>query len=84
MFTKSTYFTELEARAMIGRRVRTRVAWSGIPVGTTGRIVDTAVIASGNGWRIAIGWDLKSSERQMIGWFTRNDYELELEEVPVS
>ena len=33
------YFTQEEAEAKVGHRIRTRVAWSGVPEGTTGAVV---------------------------------------------
>lgn len=49
-------FTEAEARALVGRRIRTHVAWSGVPKGTTGKV--TGADPVGGGWDVAITWDL--------------------------
>jgi hypothetical protein len=33
------YFTQVEAESKVGRRIRTLVAWSGVPVNATGRVI---------------------------------------------
>ena len=83
MFAVTRYFTESEARALCGRRIRTLRLWSGMPIGTTGRIIDLDVSSTGKGWRIAIEWDLAAKTVPMIGWFTRDGYEQELEALPM-
>jgi len=35
----SRYFDYVQAAKLVGRRIKTRIAWSGVPVGTTGRVV---------------------------------------------
>jgi hypothetical protein len=33
------YFSQEEAQTKVGRRIRTRVAWSGVPEGTAGDVI---------------------------------------------
>jgi len=60
------YFSQAEAEAKVGTRIRTLVEFSGVPVGTTGRVIS----ADQAGWAkppfgreeevydVAIQWDL--------------------------
>jgi len=57
------YFTPAGAQAKVGRRIRTLVAWSGVPKATTGSVIRADEGA--NGWTIAIQWDLPTEPRQV-------------------
>jgi hypothetical protein len=62
---KRLRFTESEAEAKIGKTVRSLVNFSGVPKGTTGRVV--AKDDMGDGWDAVIEWDLpqpKASRRE--------------------
>lgn len=50
------YFTKPEAETLVGTRIRTLVAWSGVPRDTTGEVVSADDGA--HGWTVAIQWDL--------------------------
>lgn len=50
------YFTKEEADAKVCRRVRTRVEFSGVPEGTTGRVIRAD--EAGAGYDLGIQWDL--------------------------
>jgi hypothetical protein len=64
------YFTQAEAEAKVGRQIQTRVEFSGVPQGTTGRVIS----ADKAGWAkppfgqveetydVAIQWDLPRPE----------------------
>ena len=64
------YFTQVEAEGKVGRRIQTRVDFSGVPRGTTGRVVS----ADEAGWAkpafgkeeevydVAIQWELPRPE----------------------
>lgn len=52
-------FTEAEARAKVGSRIRTLTAWSGVEAGTTGTV--TRADRAGSGWDVAITWDLPTN-----------------------
>ena len=49
-------WTEAEARALVGKRIKTLTAWSGVEEGTTGRVVRADRV--GAGWDVGIQWDL--------------------------
>jgi len=67
------YFSQAEAEAKVGTRIRTLVEFSGVPVGTTGRVIS----ADQAGWAkppfgreeevydVAIQWDLPPAEPLM-------------------
>ena len=57
-------FTEDEARAKVGQRIRTLTEWSGVPVGTKG--VVTRADRAGKGWDVAIQWDLPTAPLQVM------------------
>ena len=57
------YFSEDEARAKVGQRIRTLTEWSGVPVGTEGRV--TRADPAGKGWDVAIQWDLRADPLQV-------------------
>jgi hypothetical protein len=67
------YFSREEAEAKVGRRIRTRVAWSGVPEGTTGAVVkaDPAGTskplfeAAVETFDVAIQWDLPREPLQI-------------------
>lgn len=64
------YFSQAEAEAKVGRRIRTLVEFSGVPLGTTGQVIS----ADEAGWAkppfgkeeevfdVAIQWDLPRPE----------------------
>lgn len=59
----SKNFTESEARALVGKRIRTLTAWSGVEAGTTGTV--TRADRAGAGWDVAITWNLPTDSRQV-------------------
>jgi hypothetical protein len=67
------YFTQEEAQAKVGRRIRTRVAWSGVPEGTTGAVIRADPIGrikppmgeAMEVFDVAIQWDLPREPLQM-------------------
>ena len=64
------YFDYVQAAKLVGRRVRTKVAWSGVPAGTTGRIA-RADNSHTEGGRLAlvIRWDLPEQSKPLEDWF---------------
>jgi hypothetical protein len=77
-------FTEAEARAKVGKRIRTRVEFSGVPKGTTGRVV--VADAMREGFDVAIEWELPSrpfgtQRRRLRDWFDKFEFEKHLEEI---
>lgn len=57
------YFTEAEAKARVGKRIRTQVSWSGVPKDTTGEVIQADEGAYG--WTVAIQWDLPVEPKQV-------------------
>lgn len=61
------HFTKTEAEAKVGRKIRTSVAWSGVPKGTTGTVeradsvglVRPSVGEAFEGHNVGIRWDLQ-------------------------
>lgn len=57
-------FTETEARALVGKRIRTLTAWSGVEKGTTGTVTradPAGRTRDGMAYDVAIEWDLPSA-----------------------
>ncbi len=84
-------FTKEEALARVGRRVKSKIEFLGIPKGTTGNVVKADPYLSWegiqyyeNGYTLAIEWDLDyrlPSGQGLRDWFTKNEYEAFLEEI---
>lgn len=91
------YFTKEEAEALVGKHIRSLVAWSGVPINTTGRVVGAD---ENGGWTVAIQWDLPikpqnmgtvesadepflavSGEKSLVDWFSKSEYQRYLEEI---
>lgn len=72
-------FTEAEARALVGRKVRTRVDFSGVPAGTTARVNGAAPGRAG--WTVALTWDMEDRPRPLTDWFSKGEYEKFIEEL---
>jgi len=61
--TDREYFTQAEAEALVGKRITTRVAWSGVPRWTTGEVIQAD--KGYQGWTVAIQWDLPRDPLQV-------------------
>ena len=72
-------FDEVNARALVGTRVRTRVEFSGVPVGTAGQVVRAD--RSGDGYTLGVEWELTGRTKPLVDWFSRSEYERFLAEV---
>jgi hypothetical protein len=67
------HFSREEAEAKVGRKIRTRVAWSGVPQGTTGAVVraDSAGLSKPSigevveTFDVGIQWDLPREPLQI-------------------
>ena len=74
------YFTEVEASALLGKRVRAKRDWGRVPEGTQG-----VVVAARNtqvrvvGWIMTIAWEAPTGT--VTGRFTASDYQQWVEEV---
>jgi len=79
MQEQDRYFTEAEALALVGRRVRTRVAFSGVPAGTAARV--TVADPGRAGWTVGLTWDLEAHGRPLTDWFSKGEYQKFIEEL---
>lgn len=75
---QNEYFTLSEARAKQNKKIRSRVEFSGVPKGTTGKVTGMYSCRVGT-YGIDVTWDLPR-ERPLIDGFSKRDYEL-LEEI---
>lgn len=75
----SDYFEKEEARFLVGRRFRTKVDFSGVPVGTPGIVVKAE--EGSLGWLLRIRWELLDRSWPLDDWFTKREVERYLEEV---
>lgn len=76
---RDQHFTSAEAGAKVGRRVRTLMAFSGVPKGTTGIILepDDELVT------LPIQWNLPGRRWQLVDWFSKWEYEKYLEEISI-
>ncbi len=76
-YERDEYFSPAEARGKVGKRIRTTVAFSGVPKGTTGVALepDDELVS------LPIQWDLPGRTRPLVDWFTKWEYERYLEEI---
>ena len=56
-----TAFTRAEARAKVGRRVRTRVAFAGVPEGAIGTITGADRVI--DGYDVEVAWGSRGAAR---------------------
>jgi hypothetical protein len=73
-------FAEHEAKRILGQCIRSLIEFSGVPQGTTGRVVEVDEIEPG-GFDAVIEWDLSSRSKPLRDWFTKSEYEQFLVEV---
>ena len=69
------HFTEEEARAKIGKRIRSLLPFSGVQQGITGRV--TSAHERTGGYDVIVEWDTL----KLRDWFTKDEYERFLEEI---
>jgi hypothetical protein len=74
---RDEHFTPAEALAKVGKRIRTTIAFSGVPQGTTGTILDP----DDELMTLPIQWDLPGRARPLVDWFSKWEYEKYLEEI---
>ena len=71
------HFTPLEARAKTGQRIKTLVAFSGVPKGTAGIVLEP----TDEPVTLPIQWDLPGRIRPLVDWFSKWEYERYLLEI---
>lgn len=76
----STYFSEQEARAKVGKKIMALIEFANVPAGSTGRVVSHYSHSHGEGrvWGVMIAWD---DQKPLQDGFSRDEYEDFLEEV---
>lgn len=57
------YFTFEEAAAKVGKMMQTLRAFSGVPTGTTGEVIEPD--RSGDGYSLAIRWNLPTEKQEV-------------------
>jgi hypothetical protein len=67
-------FTEVEAQALVGKRVRSERKWGDIARGTTGIVSSAQPTASGHDWLINITWDAQGHARPLSDWLSAGEY----------
>jgi len=73
------YFSRTEAHALVGVPIRTTVAFSGVPAGTTGTVV-RADKDHREGWTVAIAWDLPGRGKPLVDWFSKDEFDRWIEQ----
>lgn len=90
----SRQFTKEEAKAKVGKRIRTTRAWVGVPTGSFGNVVKAAYMGKRKPafedfqavWDVVIEWELREPpfserKRKIQDWFPKWEYAQYLEEV---
>lgn len=76
-------FLSEEAEELIGKRIRSLIVFSGIPLGTSGTITGKYKTCYGH-WGIEITWDKKSAlgGEPIVDGFSKDEYERFLAVIP--
>jgi hypothetical protein len=75
-----TSFTKAEAQAKVGTRVRTRIAFAGVPQGATGTIIGADRVI--DGYDVEVAWGQSGRRTPWVDWLTKEEYEACLIEMP--
>jgi hypothetical protein len=75
-----TAFTRAEARAKVGTRVRTRVAFAGVPEGAIGTITGADRVI--DGYDVEVAWGGVGRRTPWVDWLTKAEYEACFVELP--
>ena len=75
-----TAFTRAEAEAKVGTRVRTCVAFAGVPQGAIGTIIRVDHVI--DGYDVEVAWGRSEGRPPWIDWVTKAEYEAHLMELP--
>jgi hypothetical protein len=77
-----TAFTRAEAQAKVGLRVRSRMAGAGVPAGVLGTITSAERVI--DGYDVEVAWERAGRHTPCSDWFTKDEYEACLMELPES
>jgi hypothetical protein len=72
------YFSGEAARALIGRGIRTLVEFSGVPTGTTGKVIRADPTADADSYNVGIE---SHRHKPLVDWFSCDEYHRFLEEL---
>jgi hypothetical protein len=75
-----TSFTRAEAQAKIGKRVRSRAAFVGVPRGACGTIIRADRVI--DGYDVEVAWVWAGSRTPYVDWVTKEEYAVRLIELP--
>jgi hypothetical protein len=75
-----TAFTRAQAQAKVGTRVRTRVAFAGVPAGAVGTIISADRVI--DGYDVQVAWGGSGRRTPWVDWLTKEEYEVRLIEMP--
>ena len=75
-----TTFTRAEARAKVGTRVRTRIAFAEVHQGAIGIITGADRVI--DGYDVEVAWGGVGHSTPWIDWVTKAEYEARLVELP--
>lgn len=73
-------WTSGEAAALLGCRVRTKVAFAAVAAGTTATVV--SVSPGVQGYTVGLQWDLPGRATPLVDRFRRADWERFIERLP--
>ncbi len=80
-----TYFTQAEAEAKIGTRVRALLESCSVPRGTTGTVTHAIPLhlaaPDESAYIVAITWELPGQRTKPMDWFTAREYAQRLTEI---
>jgi hypothetical protein len=68
-----TAFTRAAAQAKVGKRVRSRVAFAGVPQGAIGTIIRVDRVI--DGYDVEVAWVWSGRRTPWIDWMTKAEYE---------
>lgn len=72
-------FTRAEAQCKVGKRVRTRIAFAGVPRGAIGTITRADRVI--DGYDLEVAWLWSGRHTPWVDWMTKTKYEARLIEV---
>jgi hypothetical protein len=75
-----TFFTRAEAQAKVGKWVRTRVTFAGVPQGAIGTIISADRVI--DGYDVEVAWGQSGRRTPWVDWLTKEEYEACLIEMP--
>jgi len=75
-----TRFSRVEAEALLGRQVRTKLAIDGVPAGAVGKVMQLDEMER-DAFDLIIEWSVLVHGKRQHNWFSKDDYHQQLAEV---